>query len=324
MNQETTYTAPDKSGFVQMFKKNRLTLGLFFAIESYDGAIPTMKNQAELAKRADTAGFAVLWTRDVPLFDPSFGDAGQVFDPWVWLGYMTTQTNEITLATAAIVTTLHHPIDIAKAASSIDNLSEGRLLLGIASGDRPLEYPAYGIDFDSRGQRFTETLDYMNDLWKNDFPKIQSYLGSMNAGDLLPKPLNGRIPLTVIGNSRQSIEWIAKNADAWMMYPRDLQTQSLVIKRWQEDVSKHGQTDFKPFTQSLYIDLLENANAPSRPIHLGFSLGRNALIEYLKLLEQIGVNHVAFVLKYGKRPATDVVEELIEFVLPHFPKISVV
>ncbi|KQO21109.1 hypothetical protein ASF10_13345 [Flavobacterium sp. Leaf82] len=238
MKLETSYTTPEKSGFSQMFKKNQLTLGFFFAIESYPGAIPTMKHQVELAKRADEAGFAALWTRDVPLYDPSFGDAGQVYDPWVWLGYMAAHTKDITLATAAIVTTLHHPIDIAKAAASVDNLSEGRLLLGIASGDRPLEYPAYGIDFESRGQRFTETLDYMNALWENDFPQIKSPLGNMNAGDLLPKPLNGRIPLTVIGNSRQSVEWIAQNADAWMMYPRDLQTQFLVIKRWQDEITE--------------------------------------------------------------------------------------
>ena len=45
-----------------------------------------MRDQVALAQRAERAGFAALWFRDVPLRDPSFGDVGQVFDPWVYLG----------------------------------------------------------------------------------------------------------------------------------------------------------------------------------------------------------------------------------------------
>ncbi len=65
-------------GYEKMFAPNQLTLGVFFAIESYSGSIPTMENQVALAKRAEALGFAALWFRDVPLHDPSFGDVGQV------------------------------------------------------------------------------------------------------------------------------------------------------------------------------------------------------------------------------------------------------
>ena len=65
-------------GFHQMFEEDKLTLGVFFPIEAFEGAVPTMEGQVELAQRAETLGFSTLWFRDVPPRIPSFGDAGQV------------------------------------------------------------------------------------------------------------------------------------------------------------------------------------------------------------------------------------------------------
>src|SRR5829696_3127806 len=79
-----------------------LTLGLFFPIEGYWKDEPAMRDQEALARRAEELGFAALWVRDVPLRDPSFGDLGQVYDPWVWLGWIAAQTRDIALATGAI------------------------------------------------------------------------------------------------------------------------------------------------------------------------------------------------------------------------------
>jgi len=79
---------------------------------------------------------------------------------------------------------------------------------------------------------------------------------------------------------------------------------------------------FKPFTQSLYVDLTEDPNHPPIPIHLGFRVGRNILIEFLESLKNIGVNHVIINLKYGHRPVEEVIEELGEEVVPHFPALT--
>ena len=68
--------------------------------------------------------------------------------------------------------------------------------------------------------------------------------------------------------------------------------------------------------QSLYVDLLERKDAPPRPIHLGWSLGREPLIELLETYRSIGIGHVVLNLKYGQRPAAEVVEELGAEVLP--------
>ncbi len=302
-----------------MFAPGRLTLGVFFAIESYKGDTPSMTNQVDLALRAERFGFAALWFRDVPLRDPDFGDVGQIYDPFVFLGYIAAQTSNIALATGSIIFPLRHPLHIAKAAASVDQLSAGRVVLGIASGDRPVEYPAFGIDFASRGERFRETLKFVRQALENSFPAIQSVLGHMDKADLIPKPVTGHIPILVTGNSQQSLPWIAEHADGWIYYPRGLSHQERSIREWRELTQRCCPDLFKPFAQSLYIDLTEDPDAAPEPIHLGFRFGRNRLIEFLRALQGVGVNHVVLNLKYGTRPAEEVLNEIGEEVLPLFP-----
>lgn len=308
-------TFHNKQGYKRIFKENKLTLGLFIPIEAYSGSIPSMEKHIQMAQKAEELGFGALWVRDIPLFDPYFGDVGQIYDPWVYLGYLTAHTKKITLGTGSIVFPLRHPIHLAKAATSIDQLSKGRLVLGIASGDRQVEFPAFNINIPSRGEAFRETYYYFKQLLNEDFPMIDSQVGQIhrNAG-VLPKPYHSDIPLIITGSSRQPFDWIAENGDGWMYYPRSIHQQSLSVQAWREATST-----FKPFLQSLYIDLTEDPDTEPSPIHLGFRLGRKHLIHFLKSLEKIGVNHVMLNLKYGQRDAEKVMEELANEVLPHFP-----
>lgn len=297
-----------------------MTLGLFFPIEAFEGDIPRMQNQVLLARQAEDAGFAALWVRDVPLRDPSFGDVGQIFDPWVYLGYITGQTTKIALGTGAIVVPIRHPLHLAKAAASIDQLSGGRLLLGVATGDRPVEFPAFGVDADARGAKFREYLDVYRQALGQSFKPVTWSEGVLSGADLVPKPLASEIPLLITGSSRQSVEWIATNSHGWITYPRRVDIQQRFVESWQEAVrTACGPEVFKPFSQSLFIDLLDDPVAIPQPIHLGFRLGRNALINLLKMHKAIGVNHIMLNLKYGRREARDVIAELAVHVLSHFP-----
>jgi len=154
----------------------------------------------------------------------------------------------------------HHPVHIAKSAATIDQLSGGRLLLGIASGDRTEEYPARGIDFDSHGERFRESFHYIRKA-QEKFPVLETkHFGNLSGYlDLLPEPIVQKIPLLITGSSRQSLEWIAQNADGWMNYPRDLYNQMLMIKQWRDLVARNNNFE-KSFLQSLYVILEENDN----------------------------------------------------------------
>jgi luciferase-type oxidoreductase len=302
----------------RVFRPGELSIGIFLAIESYTGSIPTMENQVELAQRAEQLGFSALWFRDVPLHVPTFGDVGQIYDPWVYMGYIAAQTHTIALATGSVILPLRHPIHLAKSAATLDQLTHGRMIMGVASGDRPIEYPAFGRNIEERDKLFQSTFQYIRRLTE-PFPVIESPLGQMfGDSDLIPKPYGTKVPMIVTGHSGgQPIEWIAQNSDGWLYYPRGVLVQAEMSARWRRTLRDLGLPD-KPFAQSFYLDLSSDPDAKTSPIHLGYRTGRNRLIEMMDALRMVGVNHVIYNLKYGRRPANEVLEELGEFLLPRF------
>jgi len=314
-----TRPAVENPGFRRMFAAGRLTLGVFFPIEAFEGDRPSMAGQEDLAARAEALGFAALWFRDVPLRVPAFGDVGQVYDPWVYLGTILARTRSIALATGAVVLPLRHPLHTAKAAASVDRLSGGRFVLGVASGDRPEEFPAFGQDIEARGETFRENLRVMRQAWAESFPAIDSPYGRLSGADPVPKPIAASVPLLVTGQSRQTLQWIAREADGWVTYPRPLERQADAARLWRTAVEGAAPGAFKPMAQSLYVDLAERPDAAATPIHLGIRAGSDVLREHLRGLKAAGVNHVALNLKYGARPAAEVMEEIGERVLPEFP-----
>lgn len=149
-------------GYNSVFKQNQLSLGLVIPIENYSqSTVPTMKNHLERVQSAENLGFKAVWVRDVPLQVPAFGDAGQTFDPFTYLGFLAGQTTEIALGTASIALPLHHPLHVAKSIATIDQLSNGRVIMGVASGDRPIEYPAMNIEFENREHYFEMLLNIL-------------------------------------------------------------------------------------------------------------------------------------------------------------------
>lgn len=79
-----------------MFQADKLTLGLIAPFKGYPNSpIPSLEDFGETAVLAEQLGFSALWLRDVPFYDPSFGDVGQAFDPMVAMGYLTAKPNEL-------------------------------------------------------------------------------------------------------------------------------------------------------------------------------------------------------------------------------------
>lgn len=311
-------------GYRRMFAQEQLTIGIFLPLRFYRGDMTVLQGQAELVSEVDRRDFAAVWVRDVPLFDPGFGDAGQIFDPFTYLSYLAGRTEKVSLATGSAVFSLRHPIDLAKAATTIDHLSGGRLVLGIASGDRPVEFPAYGLDMDERGARFAETVAYFRQLIAPGRPGIQSSLGTMTGVDFLPKPATGRVPLIVTGSSRQTPAWVAEHADGWLTYPQPTHTSegpkrlAKNIRAWREQIPDGG---FRPHMTNEWLDLVDDPNFPRTPLNGGFVLktGRKGLIDLLGEWRDAGVNRAALGMQFSGRPAGEIIQELAEEVLPRFP-----
>lgn len=309
---------PINRGYNNVFRPDRLSLGLVVPLENYAGdSVPGMARHIERIQLAEALGFSAVWLRDVPFNVPSFGDAGQIFDPFVYLGMLAARTEQIALGVASLVLPLRHPAHVAKAAASVDVLSRGRLILGVASGDRPDEYPALGIPYADRGERFRESIAYIERIQETT-PVFDSAFGSPDGQvDMLPKPSGARLPLLITGSSQQTPDWIARHGDGWMTYPRDTAVQQSRIGDWRERIQAAG-APAKPVMQSLYVDLSDNDQSPPSPIHLGFRLGARQLCAHLASLRDIGVNHVALNLRFNQADILTTMRRLATEVLPDF------
>ncbi|MEM9125320.1 MAG: LLM class flavin-dependent oxidoreductase, partial [Pseudomonadota bacterium] len=81
---ETIAFQPINAAYNRVFRPDRLSLGLVVPLEAYAvGSKPAMRDHIRIAQLAEQLGFAALWLRDVPFDVPSFGDPGQMFDPFV-------------------------------------------------------------------------------------------------------------------------------------------------------------------------------------------------------------------------------------------------
>jgi luciferase-type oxidoreductase len=310
--------SPINAGYNAVFRPQHLSVGLVVPIESYPGGpVPTMEQHFERVQLAEELGFSAVWLRDVPFNVPTFGDAGHVFDPFVYLGALAARTSDIALGVASVVLPLRHPAHVAKAAASADQLSGGRLILGIASGDRPEEFPAMDIPFAKRGELFRESYEYILRMSEQQ-PRFGSSLGCVSGGmDMLPKPVAGKLPLLVTGSSQQDPNWIAQHADGWMTYPRAMNQQAQLIDDFRDRIAVAGLAD-KPVMEPLYLDLAVDPDEPASPIHLGFRMGINALGDYLESRQAIGVNHVALNLRFNRVAPEQTLRLLADKTLPVF------
>lgn len=272
--------------------------------------VPDLTAQTDLVRKADALGFAAVWMRDVPVFDAvNMGDAGSVYDIFTLLGYFAGVTRNVALGTAAVVLPIRHPLMTAKAAASVDVLSGGRLILGVASGDRPVEYPLLGLDFETRGEAFREAVAYLRAAWQpGGLPVNGERVPSL---DLLPRPEQRSISLVVAGQAQQDDKWLAANMDGRFVYPGSIEKMAGQAARWRQATSDRG-----AFISAFHLDLLDDADAPAEPIRFGARAGRKAFIAHLGALATAGVDHLAINLRQSGRPPAEIIEELATDVMP--------
>lgn len=309
---------PEHATFHRLFRPDRLSIGLVMPMTEAVVQTTDPAQQFAHAALADRLGFAALWVRDVPLNAPSYPDPVGHLDPWVHLGALAAHTRSIALVTGAIVSPLRHPLHVAKAAMSADVVSNGRLILGLGSGDRPPEFAAFERQYAERARHFRQYWERIAAALGNPSRILLDEGTAQEAFEMRPGPAYGRVPLLTVGSSQQTLEWIARNADGWVTYHRPLEVQRGRFTLWRNAVDRVAAGTFRSFSSAFSLRLHEDPDAPPEPIALGYHLGRKALIDMLEQHRAMGVHHVMFNLAGTGRPVGDILEELAQEVLPLF------
>lgn len=297
-----------------VFPRQGLSLGLMTPVAAHGVADPHAARR--IARLADNLGFAALWTRDVPLMVPQGPDAtaSALDDPFLWLGMLAAATERIAVGSAAIVLPLRQPLQVAKSALSLDRISDGRFVLGLGSGDRPEEFAAFGEDLEGRAATFRTRWSLLRAALSADAGERALVRQATGGFDVLPAPTT-RIPMLVVGSARQSLQWIAREAEGWATYHREEAAQEGRIGLWQQALVQQG-GPMKPFVQSMLLDLQTDPQAPAEALPLGLKVGREGLRDYLQRVHAQGVAHVMFNLVDNGRPVEQVLREIGEHVLP--------
>jgi alkanesulfonate monooxygenase SsuD/methylene tetrahydromethanopterin reductase-like flavin-dependent oxidoreductase (luciferase family) len=156
----------------------------------------------EWARRAEARGFSCLGTIDRIVY-PNY-------DSLIALAAAAAVTERIRLATTILIAPYRgNGAVVAKQAATLDHLSNGRLVLGVAVGGREDDYAAAGLDFHTRGKRFGEMLELWQRIWRGD------EFGA--AGGIGPRPPRGRPELYIGGSVDVTFERAARYADGWIM-----------------------------------------------------------------------------------------------------------
>src|ERR1700687_4991061 len=125
------------------------------------------------ARAADDLGFRALWTSDHLLAPSTLPQFAHVYEPLIVLSHLAAVTHRIRLGTSVIVLPMRSPFVVAKQAATLDQLCNGRLILGIGVGSFGDEYTNVHADFHTRGARLDESIRLFRHLWSGSRERFE-------------------------------------------------------------------------------------------------------------------------------------------------------
>jgi probable F420-dependent oxidoreductase len=170
----------------------------------------------DTARAAEDLGFRALWTSDHLLAPSTLPQFARVFEPLVVLAHLAAVTSRIRLGTSVIVLPMRSPFVVAKQAATLDQLSNGRLILGIGVGSFGEEYTNVHADFRTRGARLDEAIRLFRHLWSGSREPFEGRFYDFPDGVFDPLPVQrDRLPLLIGGRSDAALRRAGREADIW-------------------------------------------------------------------------------------------------------------
>jgi probable F420-dependent oxidoreductase len=233
------------------------------------------------------------------------------------LTYAAAVTKRLRLGIAVLLITQRNPINLAKSLSSLDVLSNGRLIVGVGLGASTRHYPAYGLSAEARVARFRENLDIIKRLWTEDRVTLHGRFSQLDNIPMQPKPLQKpRPPIWFGGHAEAALRRAVELGDGFMG------AGSTPIAAFLEEI-QHLPPQF-PKAKRVYVafgDTLPRLrewfgafyHKPEMADHVAVWGSAQQIADELKCLKDAGVNHVLLHPVFDEEQQ---MERLAEEVLP--------
>ncbi len=199
-----------------------------------------------MARAVEELGFDSVWVSDhiiVPegsSYIPEFMD-----EPLATLAFLAAETRRVDIGVSVLIVPYRDPVFTAKFLSTVDYLSDGRLIVGVGAGWLVEEFQALGVPFEERGPRTDEYLRVFRNLWETDTSSFQGRWKQYTDMRMFPKAAESRrgtIPIWVGGNGAPSIRRAAELGDGW--HPINLSPAQFagLIEDYRRQCQRFGRT----------------------------------------------------------------------------------
>jgi probable F420-dependent oxidoreductase len=190
----------------------------------------------ELARLAEEAGF------DTATIGHHHFMPGNMADPLTFMATVAARTETLRVGTGIFQLPIHNPVRVAEQVATIDQLSGGRISLGVGLGWWPLEYEVHGSDFTERGARMEEALEILRLVWQEEQTAFSGRFWSFPELTVHPRPVQRpHPPLWVAGVAAPAIDRAARLGDAWLCGPvQSISKSAQMLDQYRAACARHG------------------------------------------------------------------------------------
>jgi probable F420-dependent oxidoreductase len=205
------------------------------------GRAPTYPEIREMALRAERDGFDAIWLYDHLMYERE-GQVIGIWECWTVLSALAEATQRVELGTLVLCNQFRNPAILAKMAATLEEVSGGRLVLGIGAGWNEPEFKAFGIPFDHRVSRFEEALQIIRPLSKEGQADFQGQYYQANDCPIRPRgPRPEGPPILVGGEGPRMLRLTARYAELWNVgYLGKPQTLEKYLPKLHEACAEEG------------------------------------------------------------------------------------
>jgi probable F420-dependent oxidoreductase len=234
----------------------------------YNPEFLTKSGLTRFSVAAEEAGFSGIGFTDHPAPSDRWLQAGghDALDPFTALAFCAAVTERVRLIPNILVLPYRNPFLVAKAAATLDALSDGRFTLAVATGYLRGEYQALGVDFDQRNALFDEAIEVILGIWQEDNFTHEGLTFTAKGQTANPKP-DPHPPIWVGGNSRLSRRRVARYGNGWSPFlaPR-------VMAKTTKSTPLESLDDLRPMLDELW-QFVEEAGRDPAQIDVSFGSG---------------------------------------------------
>lgn len=254
-----------------------------------------------LATWAEQSGFQSFWYADHLMSQVDDGESGDAHECWTVLAAVGALVPRVRLVSMVSPVTIHHPVLLAKRATTTDHISGGRAVLGLGAGWMVEEHSAYGFSLPEPGPRvarFAEAIEIVHRLFREDSVNFHGSSYQLSDAPLSPKPVNGTLPLLVGTGSARMLRLTARWAQEWNTWgdPAEVGRRTDLFMSACESVGRDPGTMYRSAQAMVFYTPTAAARAALGPHFVddrSLIGGAQELIDQLAQYAELGVDEFA-------------------------------